>query len=81
MQSVRNIETLERKKAFVLILRDSESCMFQCSSRADMEDWYRDINHHNSGRTGSMSSNHGMNTGEIYEGEPAQIFVISCAFA
>ena len=48
--------------------------MFQCSSRADMEDWYRDIYHYHSGQRGSISSTSGSlhgavpNTGEIYEG-------------
>lgn len=73
--SLRNVEILDRKKAFVLNLQD-ESCMFQCSSRADMEDWYRDINHYSSSMNrGAISpalpSRTSNTTGEeIYESIP-----------
>lgn len=70
-QSLRNIQTLERKKAFVVILSD-ESCMFQCASRADMEDWCRDIQRYSSGHRGAMAAvtslPQGSNAGDIYEG-------------
>ena len=71
---LRNIETAEKKKAFVLHLPD-EVCMFQCASRAELDDWHRDILTYRGGGgmlgggRGSMSgvpnSSFG---GEIYEG-------------
>ena len=46
--------------------------MFQCSSRADMEDWHRDISHYSSSSRNvtspsSLSSHMADNAGEIYE--------------
>ena len=39
---MKSVQKVEAKKAFVLNLND-EVCMFQCASRADMDDWYRDV--------------------------------------
>ena len=71
MQTLRSVQILDRKKAFVLNLQE-ESCMFQCSSRADMEDWHRDISHYSSSSRNvtspsSLSSHMADNAGEIYE--------------
>ena len=68
------METLERKKAFVLALHD-ESVMFQCSSRAEMDDWHSDLRYYSGGsskrpedRGGRTPSAHApAATGEIYE--------------
>ena len=69
---LRNIETAEKKKAFVLYIPD-EVCMFQCASRAELDDWHRDILTYRGGGTltGGRASLSGLpNTpgGEIYEG-------------
>ncbi len=53
-QSFKNIQTDERKKAFILNLND-EICLFQCSSRADMDDWSRDIQAYGDPRSGGVS--------------------------
>lgn len=73
--TLRNVQILDRKKAFVLNLQE-ESCMFQCSSRADMEDWHRDIGHYSSSTSrnvtspSSLSSHITDNAGIIYEDIP-----------
>lgn len=70
---LRNIETAEKKKAFVLHLPD-EVCMFQCASRAELDDWHRDILTYRGGGTlsGGRGSISGIPNspigGEIYEG-------------
>lgn len=70
---LRNIETADKKKAFVLHLPD-EVCMFQCASRAELDDWHRDILTYRGG--GAMAGGRGSMSGvpnssfggEIYEG-------------
>ena len=61
----------ERKKGFLIELLD-ETMMLQCTSKADMEDWVRDVNRLRGGRVDLAS---GQNLDEfpsgqdIYEGE------------
>ena len=70
---LRNVEAAEKKKAFVLYLPD-EICMFQCTSRAELDDWHRDILTYRGGGplTGGRASLSGLPNsptgGEIYEG-------------
>ncbi|XP_064399054.1 uncharacterized protein LOC135345566 [Halichondria panicea] len=47
----KNIHRDEHKKAFILNLND-EVCLFQCTSRADMDDWSRDIETYGEPRSG-----------------------------
>ena len=60
----------ERKKGFLVELLD-ETMMLQCTSKADMEDWIRDMNRLRGGRVDLAS---GQNIGgypaghDIYEG-------------
>ena len=69
---LRTVDTAEKKKAFVLHLPD-EVCMFQCASRAELDDWHRDILTYRggtlSGARGSLSGpSSSCSGGEIYEG-------------
>ena len=43
LDTIRSINPVERKKGFMVDLLE-ESMLFQCTSKADMEDWVRDIN-------------------------------------
>ena len=50
-QNFKSVQTDEQKKAFILNLND-DVCMFMCSSRADMDDWYRDLQSYGEPRSG-----------------------------
>jgi hypothetical protein len=49
LETVRSVQPVERKKGFLVELLD-ETMMLQCTSKADMEDWVRDINRLRGGR-------------------------------
>lgn len=60
---------MDRKKAFLVVVND-ESIMFQCSSRAEMDDWFRDLQYYTGGQGGggATSTSHSSSTSDIYEG-------------
>ena len=55
----------ERKKGFLIELLD-ETMMLQCTSKADMEDWVRDVNRLRGGRVDLAS---GQNLAEFPSGQ------------
>ena len=69
--TVKGINTIDKKKAFLLTLSD-DVCLFQCSSRADMDDWYKDLSRCRYNRSGSQGGGALPDkniAGEIYDGE------------
>jgi hypothetical protein len=65
LEAVRSVKPVERKKGFLVELLE-ETMMLQCTSKADMEDWVRDINRLRGGRVDLAS---GQNLTEFPSGQ------------
>lgn len=81
LNQIQDVQSAERKKAFEVHLPDDVSS-FTCSSKADMEDWVRDIRRLCNTRGSSSSSFNGelpdnsVNGQALYEGRELQMYPI-----
>jgi len=81
LNQIQDLQSAERRKAFEVHLPDDVS-LFICSSKADMEDWVRDIRRLCNTRGSSSSSFNGelpdnnVNGQALYEGRELQVYPI-----